>query len=161
MGAKRPRYAAIWVAAAAIASAPALATDYTTPKTPPSSTTDFILQPGDAYVSNDGRFRLLYQQDGNLVLYQGSEALWDSDTYIGGRHKQRDYGYAPGYAKFQGDGNLVVYHFFLDRPALPVAVWESKTWKYPQSTLDVQNDGNVVITAPNGRVRWASGTCCR
>src|SRR5262245_24686902 len=53
----------------------------------------------DSLASCDGRFTLIMQGDGNLVLYMnGVGALWASNTV--GPYKK--------FALMQGDGNLVV-----------------------------------------------------
>src|SRR5262245_12765708 len=103
---------------------------------------DFLL-PGQFRQSADGRFRLVYQVDGNLVLYQGSNPLWDSRTQSAN----------PGFAAMQGDGNFVVY----DSTG---AVWASGTWN-PGAFLVVQNDGNSVIYSTGSSPLWATNTCCR
>ena len=87
---------------------------------------DFLL-PGQFRQSADGRFRLVYQVDGNLVLYQGSTPLWGSGTS----------GTELGFAVMQGDGNFVVY----DSTG---PVWWSGTGT-PGAFLVVQDDGNTVI----------------
>ena len=58
------------------------------------------LRRGATLTSENGRYRLAMQSDGNLVLYRGSQALYQSGT--------RD---SSGAAKlaFQTDGNLVIY----------------------------------------------------
>src|SRR5581483_5427267 len=56
------------------------------------------LGPGGSVKSCDGRFSLVMQTDGNLVLYQGSRALWATGT--------NGQGYI---AIMQGDGNFVEY----------------------------------------------------
>jgi hypothetical protein len=147
-------------AIACIASAaPSFARDILTPIAAPTSDTVLLrAYPGDSFVSPDGRFRFSYQNDGNLVLYQNGVAIWESDTEI----LTENNGYAPGYAAFQKDGNLVVYNYRLDRPALAVSVWDSNTWKNNTgATIAVQNDGNVVIYGSNGRAKWSTKTCCR
>jgi hypothetical protein len=91
--------------------------------------------------SCDGRFVLVMQGDGNLVLYQGSRALWATMTQ----------GRGGAVAAMQGDGNFVVY------TAGGSALWHTFTYRYPGAWLAVQNDGNVVIysgTTP----RWATNT---
>src|SRR5262245_43822514 len=103
---------------------------------------DFLL-PGQFRQSADGRFRLVYQVDGNLVLYQGSNPLWDSKTQSA----------IPGFAVMQGDGNFVVY----DSTG---PVWWSRTWA-PGAFLVVQNDGNTVIYSTGSLPLWATNTCCR
>lgn len=102
------------------------------------------LAPGQALLSADGRFRLEYQADGDLVLtYLGVGPLWSTGTQG-----------APGSVSMQGDGNLVVY----DAGGTPV--WASGTEGNPGASLLVQADGNVVLYAPGGAPVWATGTCC-
>jgi hypothetical protein len=116
------------------------------PITPPPSGCG-VLVPGESLgadqgaASCDGRFTLLQQSDGNLVLYQnGGEALWSTDTYgSGGR-----------VLAMQDDGNLVLY------TADGYPVWASGTSGYPGAWLAIQNDGNLVIY--HYRAIWASGT---
>jgi hypothetical protein len=93
--------------------------------------------------SCDGRFDLVMQGDGNLVLYQGARALWHTSTH----------GNPGATAAMQGDGNLVVY-----APS-GRALWNSRTHGHPGASLAVQDDGNVVIYE-RGRALWSSGTCC-
>jgi hypothetical protein len=93
--------------------------------------------------STDGRFRLIMQTDGNLVLYKnGTQAIWASNT--SGR---------PYITKcvMQGDGNLVLYNDF------NTAYWNSGTWQYAGAYATIQNDGNFVIYQ-NGVARWHTNT---
>ena len=92
-------------------------------------------------ISPNGRFRLVLQQDGNLVLYEGNHPHWASGTH--GQAVQR--------CVMQGDGNLVIYGFS-NNP-----IWASGTHGNPGSFLVVQDDRNVVIYKPNHPV-WATGT---
>ena len=101
-----------------------------------------VLNPGNSLTSADGRFRFVYQGDGNLVLYQGNQAPWASGTN----------GRGVGVCVMQGDGNLVIYL----RGGHPI--WASNTNGDPGSHLVVQNDRNVVIYKPNGSPVWATGT---
>jgi hypothetical protein len=57
------------------------------------------LNPGQSKVSCDGRFTLVMQGDGNLVLYQQGRALWNTQTNGRGGH----------HAVMQSDGNFVLY----------------------------------------------------
>jgi hypothetical protein len=100
------------------------------------------LNPGGWITSPNGRYKLIYQNDGNLVLYAGSQALWNSATY----------GRSAGRAVMQPDGNLVVYD------ASNRAVWNSNTWGNPGARLALQDDGNLVIYDTSGRALWSSGT---
>lgn len=93
--------------------------------------------------SCDTRFTLEMQGDGNLVLYQGPQALWASGTRTPGSR-----------AVMQGDGNLVVYS-----PS-NVPLWSTGTFGNPGAYLRVQNDGNLVVYSATNAVLWASGTCC-
>jgi hypothetical protein len=105
------------------------------------------LLPSWYLTARSGTYRLVMQDDGNLVLYGAAGPRWWSGT---AGH--------PG-AKFvsQTDGNHVVY-----APS-GQAIWQSGTarpgvW----ATLAVQDDGNLVAYALLGtagqRVVWQSGT---
>jgi len=100
------------------------------------------LPPGQTIASPNGRYRFVYQGDGNLVLYDGAHALWASGTD----------GHPVGVCVLQGDGNLVIY------ARGGRAIWSSGTWQHPGSRLVVQNDGNVVIYRPDGTPVWATNT---
>ncbi|MGH3926950.1 MAG: hypothetical protein ACRDTT_29465, partial [Pseudonocardiaceae bacterium] len=103
-----------------------------------------VLTPNASISSANGRFRLVYQDDTNLVLYRDPDglALWDTSPKPGG----------VGVCVMQGDGNLVVYN------AAANAVWASGTDGNPGSRLVVQDDGNVVIYRPDGAQIWATNT---
>ena len=101
------------------------------------------LQANGAVASEDGRYSLTYQGDGNLVLYDESRvALWATGTA----------GTDPGFVAMQGDGNLVVY----DSSGTPV--WASWTDGHPNARLCVQPDGNVVIYDGRGEAIWSTNT---
>jgi hypothetical protein len=104
-------------------------------------------------VSTDGRFNLIYQNDGNFVLYQGTTVLWSSHTAI----TVPTGGYLPEQVRFQADGNLVVYDTY---GGVETAVWASNTSGNPGSTLNLQNDGNLVIYNAAGKAIWSTKTCC-
>jgi hypothetical protein len=94
--------------------------------------------------SSDGRFTLVMQGDGNLVLYgPGGRARWDTGTW----GKQVDHAVMQA-----ADGNLVLY-----APG-GGAVWASNTAGNPGASLVVQDDGNLVIYRANGTAAWASNT---
>ena len=92
--------------------------------------------------SADGRFQFVYQGDGNIVLYQGTTALWSSQTY----------GSSVGAAVMQGDGNFVLYDIS------GTAIWNTDTEGHAGAYLVMQNDGNVVVYAPDGTPLWSTGT---
>jgi hypothetical protein len=92
--------------------------------------------------SADGRYRLVMQDDGNLVLYEGgNHAVWATNTS----------GQAVSRCIMQSDGNLVIYGFNGH------VVWASNTFHSPGASLVLQNDRNLVIYEPNHAV-WASNT---
>ncbi|WP_051767100.1 S8 family serine peptidase [Saccharothrix syringae] len=97
------------------------------------------LQIGQTKVSQDGRYTLVMQGDGNLVLYAaGGQALWHTSTY----------GTGATYAVLQYDGNFVVY------TAAGVARWHTGTHGTAADRLIVQNDSNLVLYGPTGQVFW-------
>jgi uncharacterized repeat protein (TIGR01451 family) len=107
---------------------------------PPDS---LVLFPGSALSSPSGRFFLLYQLDGNLVLYdRGIEPLWASGTL----------GVPTGQVIMQGDGNLVLY----DRAGRPA--FATNTSGNPGAQLRLQDDGNLVIYTSHGVPIWATMT---
>lgn len=103
----------------------------------------WTLQVGQSRLSADGRFTLIMQAEGNLVLYiTGGPALWGSDSIGSGAVR----------ATFQSDGNLVLYN------AANQGVWGSGTNNNWGSTAVVQNDGNFVIYNEAGAPIWATNT---
>jgi hypothetical protein len=98
------------------------------------------LFPGQSISSRNGRFRLLYRADGNLVLDddEARETVWSADTQSP----------TPGMAIMQLDGNLVVY----DRDGH--VRWSSGTFGNRNAYLGVEDDGNLVIYAWDGRPLW-------
>jgi pimeloyl-ACP methyl ester carboxylesterase len=104
------------------------------------------LSPGQRLYANqyvdsaDGRFRFVYQGDGNLVLYGPGGPIWATMTFGAGR------------AEMQADGNLVVY----DHNDIPV--WASGTSGHDGAFLRVQTDGAVVVYRQDGFPIWSTGT---
>jgi len=97
---------------------------------------------GEYLVSDDVQFALVFQTDGNLVLYHGSGAIWSSGTGGSGANL----------LVMQGDGNLVLYNG-------STPVWDSGTGGDGSSYTIVQSDGNfVVYSNTTGQVTWNSGT---
>ncbi len=86
-------------------------------------------------VSNSGQYRLIYQDDGNLVLYD--DAL-EPPGVMFSTHTQD---HSPGKVVLQTDGNLVIY----DPDGEPL--WESDTAGAKPLSLVVQDDGNLVLYA--------------
>ena len=98
------------------------------------------LYPNQSISSLNGQFTLIYQSDGNLVLYHnGVGAVWASNSV----------GTTPGYAVMQGDGNLVVYD------GTNRGVWASNTAAHPGASLAVQDAGLVaIVSAGNAIQLW-------
>lgn len=95
---------------------------------------------GQSLVSSNGRYRLLYQPDGNLVLYDDVERTvpWATNTA----------GATAGQAAMQTDGNFVVYDGQgRDRFATSTAGNAS-------AYLVVQSDGNIVVYRSDGQPAW-------
>jgi hypothetical protein len=123
-----------------------------TPTTPTTPTTghDRISDNAGLFVnqylqSDNGRYRLYMQSDGNLVLYYqpNGHAVWSSKTV----------GRPANSVAMQGDGNLVIYS---KTPG--EAIWWTGTQGHPHATLIVQNDGNVVIYDANWSSLWSTRT---
>src|SRR5450756_534411 len=93
--------------------------------------------------SQDGRFTLFLQGDGNLILsWSGGKARWTTSTN----------GQTVSQAIMQGDGNFVMYG-----PG-GVYIWDTATDGHPGAWLTIQNDGNVVIYDTAGNPLWATNT---
>ena len=95
-------------------------------------------------VSPSGRYRLVLQNDGNLVLYWKGQPLWNAGTR----------GDFPDHLVMQNDGNLVLYQ------GLNV-LWDSKSGGGVRSSayyLSLQNDGDVNIYSPANRPIWTTNT---
>lgn len=97
---------------------------------------------GQQLETADRRFRLAFQQDGNLVLYSPNRALWSANTH--GKGAKR--------VTLQADGNLVVYD------GSGRAIWNTLTFGNGPSQLVVQQDGNLVLYNGSGRATWNTAT---
>ena len=101
------------------------------------------LKGGSWLVSPNAHYRLAMQPDGNLVLYSDGHPLWASNT---AEH--------PGAVlAMQGDGDLVIYEG--NRP-----IWSSGTERggNTRDYLSLQDNGNVTVESPAGRLIWATAT---
>jgi hypothetical protein len=96
---------------------------------------------GQALTSANGRYRLLYQTDGNLVLYDDGDRTvpWSSATS----------GTSAGQAIMQADGNFVIYN------AAGASEWSTGTAVNPSARLLLQTDGNLVVYSPSNQVLWS------
>jgi len=98
--------------------------------------------------SPDGRFNLCMQTDANVVLYQGSTAIWFSRTQ--GRSTA-----SPFRLCAETNGNLVAYD------SRNTVLWASNTSGRGPANAVMQSNGNFVLYTASGQVIWSSGTCCR
>ncbi len=100
------------------------------------------LLPSQFITSANGKYKLIQQEDGNLVIYQGNRPIWSTAT--NGRKTQR--------CVMQKDGNLVLYDIFRD------AIWSSSTHGNENAYLVLQDDGDLVIYNNTGSKLWGSNT---
>ena len=102
------------------------------------------LTQGQSLGSQDGRYSLTVQADGNVVLSQtGGVVRWSSGTF----------GNPGASLAMQADGNLVLYS------SAHVALWSSGTWSHPGASVLLQTDGNLVVYAAGGQTAlWATNT---
>jgi hypothetical protein len=104
---------------------------------------NMTLYPGQNLKSSDGRYKLVLQGDGNLVLYSDrGKVLWD--THTNGRDVYR--------LILQGDGNLVLYATS-GRP-----MWYTHTSHKGGYRLVLQSDGNLVLYTSSGKPIWDTHT---
>lgn len=101
--------------------------------------------------SLSGVYRLIFQKDGNLVLYKnGSQVIWATNI--------QNCIPTPNVTvrtRFQSDGNLVVYYALNNNITQEFSVWDTNTQGHPNARMVLQNDGNLVIRDANDSVLWA------
>lgn len=106
------------------------------------------LQVGKYYVSNNQKFVLVFQGDGNLVLYRydkakkrAYEALWHTQTH----------GNSGARCILQADGNFVIYNKNM-KP-----LWNSRSNGNRKAKLYIADDGEVYIySASAKRKTWTN-----
>src|SRR5215212_2007192 len=109
------------------------------------------LDVNDSLVSANGRFTLLLQADGDLVLYRDAvapgNAYWATETWTLPAAAR------PVTAVMQDDGHSVLY----DPAGVPR--WASGTWgpAFVNPYVVLQDDGNLVIYHDSSIPIWASG----
>jgi hypothetical protein len=102
-----------------------------------------VLYPGQTIVSSGNGYKLLFQWDGNLVMYKGSSTYttWQSGTY----------GRGAAYAVMQTDGNFVI------RNNQNQPLWWTGTGGNPGARLHIQGDSNLVVYTSSWRPLWSIG----
>jgi len=115
------------------------------------------LYPNDFLISQNGLWKLKYQTDGNLVLYNAdeSQSYWDSGTSNTDSGASNE-GQAAGYLSMQADGNLLM----VGNPDIG-AYWATNTAGYPGATFRLQDDRNLILAAANGDILWTPNTSVR
>ena len=113
------------------------------PQDHPFPVTDLTFETGQRYYSTGGSHYLVFQSDGNLVVYDATDRLswalnliipnWQSTTRV----------------VMQSDGNLVAYG-----PSGPT--WATGTHGNPGAVLGLGDDGRLTITASGGGLLWDS-----
>jgi LysM repeat protein len=98
------------------------------------------LERGQSLTSRNGAYTLTLQDDGNLVLAAGGQAVWATGT--NGQNAER--------LEVQKDGNCVLYT--PDKP-----IWHTDTKGAKDVRLLVQDDRNLVLYGFDGPA-WASNT---
>lgn len=102
-------------------------------------------------VSGNGRYQLVLQGDGNLVLYGPRGRVLGGSTWASGTD-----GKPATQAVLQQDGNFVLYG---ERGrVLGGATWASGTDGRGGTRLIMQNDGNLVLYKSDGQAVWATNT---
>jgi hypothetical protein len=105
------------------------------------------LSANSSIASSNGKYTLVMQGDGNLVLYAfGNQAVWDTGTW------QLPVEHRPDRAVMQPDGNLVL----LTPGGVPV--WATHTEGNGGSRLVLGDDRNLVIYRSDGNAVWSSNT---
>ncbi|WP_113673788.1 hypothetical protein [Vallitalea guaymasensis] len=106
--------------------------------------------------SNNDKYTLFMQHDGNLVLYdEKHEPLWATNT--------NGYGGVNHIIVFQFyGGGLALKDLMHDPHSDFHKIWERKfqkksVWK-PHRRLVLQDDGNLVVYDKNNKAIWATGT---
>ncbi|NRQ36877.1 hypothetical protein HII36_34315 [Nonomuraea sp. NN258] len=99
-----------------------------------------VLRAGQWVQSANGRYKLIQQDEGNAVLYDGRTSLFTTPTA----------GHPGARSVMQREGNWVVY----DRN--DKALWTTKTAGNPGAWLAVQNDGQIVIYSRDNKPLWSS-----
>jgi len=116
---------------------------------PTGNTLTGQMSPNQYIMSNNKRYILTYQTDGNLVLYKNGNDVHRLSCLWGSGTQQT----SPRKVSMQGDGNLVVYGEHKAR-------WASHTNSEENrgSRLVMQDDGNLVMYRPDGTPIWSTGT---
>ena len=104
-----------------------------------------VMEPNGILLSDNGEFKMVMQEDGNLVLYKidGAEPLWAAGTSGEGN-----------YLRLQGDHHCVVYN------ADNECVWSTGVHTRGEDPcyVTMQDDGNFVQYDATGAPMWDTNT---
>jgi hypothetical protein len=110
------------------------------------------LRRGESLVSPNSRFKLLMQDDGNLVLYDGTPSV---QTAIWATHTESlPIEFRPTHADMQTDGHFVLYNDTM-RPAWGTGIFGPG---FINPYLELQDDGNLVIYHNGRQPVWTTNT---
>lgn len=110
---------------------------------------DPVLDPGEslmrsqAVASTNGRYRLVFQNDGDLALHGDGSVLWSSGTAGQGADR----------VVMQGDGVLAMYRSL---PWGSELVWKSRSVGAEGAVLSVRDEGGVVIRRAGSPILWSA-----
>ena len=103
-----------------------------------------VIKKGKYLQSNNGIFKLILQENGNLEILCKGKSIWSTDTITA----KVDFMY------FKENGKLVLYS--KDDTDLWTTNTEDSFFK--PHKLVLQNDGNLVLLGTFGNAVWSSGT---
>lgn len=111
------------------------------------------LNPGGRLRANNAQYFLIYQRDGNLVIYDTIPSRRATPVWAAGSNCKS--GEVAQSCEMQKDGNLVVYNYHTATKTRKIA-WSSKTnqGSCKGNYLALLNDGNLVIYNAQGVVVW-------
>ena len=108
-------------------------------------TCNAFLRTGQSLTSRNGKAKVTMEADGNLVLYctQPQRAIWASNT-------QENTNNVWTGARFQDDGNLVLYN------KAGGVLWAASS--NGGRMMIMQDDGNLAVKGYDGRTMWTTNT---
>ena len=102
-----------------------------------------VLTLGQGIVSPNGRTKLRFDHDGDLVLYRDGLATWSSRTSGTGADR----------VVMHANGELALYGPLAYGPQ---PVWRSNSGGFPGAVLSVRDDGGVVVRGEDTPILWSA-----
>lgn len=100
--------------------------------------------------SPNKKFIAKLQTDGNFVIYNSDSSIWSTQTHVESNQ-------SPLLA-VQADGNIVLYNYTTGYTPLWYLWDQAGAWHDIATSLELQNDGNLVAYDSEGTAIWWSGT---